>query len=590
MVKYKVNIIKHNQRIKECFIVLISFFILELFLRTKSGITIFSDTIGIYAFPAKLANYNWSDALKTANYYGPGCSIIDIPLFFLCKDPVLLYNLIGNINLFIEAIGAAILYGLIDKYCNPGDFVINAFASMFGTYCTIMSLDGYTNSPEQMNVLLSAVICLLLCKILTNSDIKGRIIPSCFLLMCLAFSIPVHIRNIVFCLGILFVYLWVFFATTAYNRNSIVTVLFILLLMLISLFLYKRFPQVYSEYIYGVNDNLGVRTNSEISINTSIPFRQLLEDAFKVLLGNIFQSVKQTYGSIIISYYLIIQKATDLYKRVINKSKPTSIDLTEVMFIYSSSMYLIGLAGLAISWAGSPRGSGYWRYYGTYSAIMISISIVYAFKNKPKIHPIVVLLLCSVFLRIIVMLSDWITDEYLSFWFTYRFLQKADARVLTGVIISATISFIGAFLITSKIKNKQIIYMLFILIFCIIPNLGNGGFLAYNASTTCDTGYSVINTLSDCGYLNKETDLYFIGYDWPHAYYQWMMMENGISRELPDADDHIYVFSHLDNEHIVKLSSKDGWQCLPLDDNEYVYSKDKQMLININTILEKISN
>ena len=566
------------------------YFLLCSFIRPKVfEITIFTyDSFGCLALPAKLAHYDWSYALGQTGYYGPGAAVPYIPIFKLFSNPLIIYNFIYLILNIIQAFAALILWHLLDKYVAKRQKVLTAVAAIIGTYFTNYIIkDIALFDVEHMTSLLIVVLAALICMYIREKSFLKTVLICAAIFLLSVYSIVVHIRNIVFAVGILSVYIYVVLTTNLTKKRIIISGVLVSVILIVYFLLYRYVPLIFKELLFARywEDSIQ-KHNMSIRVDTGVPLLETIVGTVYVLLGNIYQSIKQTYGIVIISYGILIENVVHLFGCVKNRSKSDQVDIPNVLFIYSSSMYVIGLLGTAITWHGSNRGMGYWRYYGTYTALMISISFIRALNSKfSKEKRLLTYLAAILSFGSVLALKAWTADYYVHFWFVYSFLQDG-YELISSVFYTFGIVLIGITLLVKTEKYKLRVLLTYFCIFCFIPYCFKGSLVPFVANSKCDTGYLLISELDNKGIVDSNKEIYFSGSEEAYGYYQFMMLDRGVTMDLPENDKGILVFS--DDSNIKGLSDRKDWKCIQLDDNEYVYSKDKSLLEDIQVILDKI--
>ena len=570
--------IKESKRIIIGAIGFICFYIYELYSRNKCEISIFEDHFGLMASAAKLAGYNWGEVLKLSGYYGPGFFVIFTPLLKYGSNPIVIYNAIVDVCLFVEALAMVLLYGLLNKYINRGDYYVNILVSSIVSFVVLHSEVVSSFGNEQYIVLISIILAFLICNII-NSESKIQIIMySVIYTVILAYSILVHIRNIVFLVGTIAVFLFVVIKRGKCGKRIKILSVFLALDLALCAFIYKYGPIVFSKLLFSSWDDTTQKANISIHIIQS-PFLELVQGAIYVLVGNIYESIIHTYGIMLFGYYCVGKIMTSFIKKNIirnDNEKIEYIDLRIILFVFSASMYFCGLIGLALSAHGTPRMVGYWRYYGSYSALMMAIAIIYSLNiNINTRIKAMAIIICMICFKAIMKIKWWITGKYLFFWFIYQNLKGNEEEI--GLLITFIIACVGILILFSNSKRKICYYCIFFSFTYIFLNIGNGGLAAYTVNNRCDSGYQLIKKLSDDDIINCDEDIYFIGSDESYMYYQFMCLKNGVKRNLPiNNRDGIIVFSDCSN--ISVLSPDDGWMVIQMDDNEYIYSKNESLI------------
>ena len=553
---------------------------------------IFPDHFGMLSAPAKMAGYNWNEVLKLSSYYGPGFYILFTPFLKLIKDPIVLYNLIIDIDYFGIAICAVLLHYII---CNELQYKKRWTSAIAVCIATIVSIQTAitTFSNETPSLIVLLLIIILHIRFIKSINKCHKALFCLVSILLELYSMAIHVRNIVIIL--VTVLLWMMYI--AYNMCNRISknwmYLFVpVIIGITGYFGYKIIPSLFKMAFF-TSTTAG---NQDLAIISTISAQQTILDiekgTFDILLGNIMASIKQTYGSVIISFFLIIKVFVEYFKCLRKHEVVDNLKICVFLcFSFSAGCFLVGLLGTAVQWMGNMRGSGYWRYYGTYASPMLAISILYAVDNVQKIQAkvwigviTVYFLLVKTFLYILYPKLD----TYFEFWFVYPYMQGS-SNTMYAFLFMVLVSFVGIIILLSNINgNKILVYCVYFSLFYIVPQLNGGNLLSYTTHVYCDVGYIVINELDKKGIIDKSCDLYFAGDDYPYMYYQYMMLGNGITRNIPDEDDNILIFSNKNN--IADFASENGWLSVQMDENEYVYSKDKELLKNVEMILKGLNH
>lgn len=566
--------------------VFIAVFLCNLCCRESSmPIKIFPDHFGMISSAAKFAGYSWSEVLQLSSYYGPGFYILIIPLLKLIHDPIILYNLIIDLDYLIIAICAVLLHHII---CDELEYKKRWTSAIVVCVATIVSIhiSIITFSNESPSLLILLLVIILYIKFIKSTKRWHRALCCFFSIVLEVYAMMIHVRNIVIVL--VTVLLWIMWIAYNLNNNIIKKRIYLFIPVIIGIvgyFGYKSIPAFFKSMFFTVE----TAGNQEIRIiNTQIATYDAVKGTFDILFGNILASIKQTYGIVVISYFLIIKAFVVYFKCLKDRKEVENLKICKFLcFSFSAGCFLVGLAGTAVNWMGNMRGTGYWRYYGTYAAPMLAISFLYVMDNVQKTQVKTKILVTIAYFFLI---KDFLyilyprLGKYFDFWFVYPYMQGGK-NTMHAFLFMAMVSFVGIMILLSNIKDKKIyVYCVFFALFYIVPQLKGGNLFSYTVNDYCNVGYRIINELDEQGIIDKRYDLYFVGDDYPYMYYQYMMLENGITRNIPDQNDEILVFSNRDNVNGI-ISGK-GWSGIQLDENEYVYSKDKGLLNDVEKILE----
>lgn len=551
---------------------------------------IYSDHFGLLAIPAKLSGYDWNYLISIADYYGPGFFVLYTPILKYIHDPVLIYNLLVDINFIILAISGVALQYLITRELDYKYIWRSAVSVIISNTVILQTLIVGAIGNESVIVLFTVIFSIIIVKIIkTNSYTQKTTLLVAGYFLCL-YSLTVHLRNIVFVVaaGGLVIYLCLIGKIKNNKKNRILIGIGILSAFSL-VFAYKNIPSFFMNILYDEIPN-GIRKyNTNISFEGVGFSREFIKGFFIILIGNLVASIKQTHGIILISYYLILKELKILFVYWIKKENEffnkKNISY-RVVFLFSALCYTIGLIALSVSWWWNPRGTGYWRYYGSYGLLLIFLSLLYAFEkiDLRYRHKILAIMGQTILIKIFCIDVIPILGEYLDFWFVYKYIQNNEPIICFFYTI--LIASIGGGILLSRNKFKEYIYILYFVLFAFIPYFQGGNFLSYQANERCNKTYQLINELHEEGIINAKEELYFIGRDSTLMYYQFMVLEYGFKTELPRENENIVVFSEYNSEEIG--AKEKGWFQISLDDNEYVYSTNEEIINIVEDIVNKI--
>ncbi|MDE6024111.1 MAG: hypothetical protein K2G45_01515 [Lachnospiraceae bacterium] len=574
-------------------LVFITLLILGFCLReSEYELRIMKDDISMMFLPAKLAGYNWPNVLDIAMYYGTGYYVLFTPLFKWIKDPILLYNVIIDINIGVVACCGVVLHYLLCGVLKYKDKWVAAVASIVATMIAYFDAGaGLTN--EMPILLLSILLMILLAKFIQAEKINKRVAIMVGIVLLLAYSMTIHSRNIALAVAVFAIFLLLILLKNSENDDNKFFILLCLVEFLgFSYLLYKAVPDYIATKVYSAADGSGAMWNQEITIKATAFNFDFLKNIWILFIGNVEASIKNTYGLIMVSYILMIKLACRYIKQIfgIPKRSKTNTEgeifhckAVEIVFVFSMVCYLLGLLGLSITWAGMPRGSGYWRYYGTYSSGMLAVSFMYMIENKMYLNKLkkriclaAALILGCFYIWVIPFLTD---TEYLGVWFVYSCFEDMDAMI--GFLLSALISIVGIGIIFCTKKKPVLLFALYFFAVQIISEFGGGHLTSIVANSKCDTGYRLISELED--ELPTDEVIYFTGSDSGYMAYQYMLLSRPVIRGVPTEPEHTLVFSNLKN-----AIEDSGWYRIKIDSDEYVYTRDVDMVDKVYSILENI--
>ena len=551
---------------------------------------ILQDDISMMILPAKLAGYNWPNVLDIAMYYGTGYYVLFTPLFACINDPIVLYNVIIDINIAVVALCGVLLHYLLcgvleykDKWCAA----IVSIVSVMIAYFDMGS--GLTN--EMPILLLSILLMILVGQFVKTVSVGKRIFIAIVAIVLSVYSMTIHSRNIVLAVALFGVVFLMILLQNKNDDNRYFAMLCMVEFLGFSYLMYKFVPELIASGVYSASEESGTMWNQEITMRASTFDFEFINNVWTLFVGNVVASIKNTYGLILVSYILMIKLAWTYIKLLFNipqKGKGRTEEeifqskAVEYVFVFSAVCYVLGLLGLSVTWAGMPRGTGYWRYYGTYSSGMIAVSFMYMVQNKLALNKIkkrtsilTAVLLCCFFVWVLPFLND---TEYLDTWFVYSCFESIGG--VPGFLLTVLVFVVGIAIIFWT-RSKPVLWFA-VCFFAIqtISEFGGGHLTSIEANSKCDTGYKLIQELEKTQSYNA---VYFTGSDSAYMAYQYMMLDKPVFRGVPGDAEGVLVFSNLKN-----AIESGGWYRVKIDSNEYVYSRDPEMLEMIYSVMENI--
>ena len=584
LLKYKVDYI----------LVFIIIFLIDVCCRHECiEIKIYPDHFGMTASAAKLSGYNWNEVLNLSPYYGPGYYILFTPILKFIKNPIYLYNIICDIDFAMAALCGVLLHHIICDVLHYAKRWNSAIISAITTLMTFqMEIITFSNEAPSLFLMLLLIYCIL--KYMASGTYNVKIFYSIIFIILQLYALTVHVRNIVFAAGIAVTFIVIIFLDRRFHKSksSYLICGMVLIAVLLGFLGYKKIPAFFSGLLFN-NVSGSAMGNQEIVVPKTSSIEDMiivLKGSLQVFLGNIIQSIKQTYGLILVSYFLIFKEIIYIIRIIIKKKNNTNKKVDSnvfiqfnIVFVFSATCFILGLLGTCVSWAGNMRGSGYWRYYGTYSTPMLALSLIYAidnFADVPLKFKLLLMGVCSISVKLFITILIPILGTYFDFWFVYPYMQGGE-NTMSAFMLTFVIAAVGGIILIFANRHKIAMYIILFAVGYIIPQLKGGNLLSYVPNNICDTGYEVINELAGNNVIDKEKDLYFIGTDNGYLYYQYMMLGNGITRNIPENAENIIVFSN-------QGAPEGEWMTITLDDNEYANTKDMELYSKINQALEEV--
>lgn len=91
------------------FFMLLLFCFYQFSIRKLYGFSVFPDEFSYWAYAAEAAGYDWSEVISLGSFYSYGYSILLLPVFILCKDPVTAYRAAVALNFILLGLSYMLL-------------------------------------------------------------------------------------------------------------------------------------------------------------------------------------------------------------------------------------------------------------------------------------------------------------------------------------------------------------------------------------------------------------------------------------------------------------------------------------------------
>ncbi len=155
------------------------------------------DECGALAYAAKLTGNDWSYIFeKSGLYYGSGTTLPFFYVFYLVKDPTILYRIMLAVGCLWRTLPVFICYKIAKEYLDITDDRTIAFMSIAAILGTPTRGSAIDNEP--MLILTGWISAYLVLKIIDHKSKKALIIDCVLLAIILAYSYTAHQRSIVY--------------------------------------------------------------------------------------------------------------------------------------------------------------------------------------------------------------------------------------------------------------------------------------------------------------------------------------------------------------------------------------------------------
>ena len=230
-----------------------------------SYIGIVSDEVSTLSSGALLAGYDWSMVVSNAGYYGPGMISLFYPLFYLVKDPIILYHILLICVSILQSSQAFLCFDILKNHLKLKSNTLIILFSVLSSY--IVTRRGVNITNEHMLIFLTWVIVYLIFKLM-DSESKSNIYKSgisILLSFILCYSFTVHTRSITY----LYAFLIIFVLYFLLKRKLLVKII----PFIISFAIFYFFSQYFIEFIKNNNtileNGLMIRNSYVPSVNLS---------------------------------------------------------------------------------------------------------------------------------------------------------------------------------------------------------------------------------------------------------------------------------------------------------------------------------
>lgn len=160
------------------------------------------DESSTLALPAYLAGYDWSYLMgKTRYYYGYGMAVLFTPIFYLIKNPVLLYRAILVMCAALQTIPGIIAFYILGKFFNQKNQHVKLLLALIASYCVSSTITTVAN--EHMIYICAWMLGWLLLELINCKNYRKKCIYTCNLMIVAFYALTCHERCKVFIIAII---------------------------------------------------------------------------------------------------------------------------------------------------------------------------------------------------------------------------------------------------------------------------------------------------------------------------------------------------------------------------------------------------
>lgn len=546
------------------FVLVFATFLLEYFSCGFTAMRVYQDDMGFMAGVAKLAGFNWNEAISLTKYYGPCYYIFYFLVFKYVKDPLLIRNILIAGNGFVLALSSGILFFTLRNIFEKIGKWWLAFASG-ATVFSIIKLET-TLSNEYMNVCILSLIVFLLVKYFKSTKKKFKIVIAAFVVLSLIYAVSIHSRNVVLLIGILVCIVW----SAIKKQVSIKEMIIWGAIMIVPVICYKVLPSLFIRSIWV---NISHTKNASVDAADMLSRVSSLKEFNLFLItivGNFDMTIKNTFGVVLIGLYLYVLDLIKLGIRKINNEELVNEWPKHIALTFSIVCYGLGMVGTSMSWRGNPKGMGYWRYYGLYILIFFAISMVSWFSEKQTRTKIIGYIgLIYVVVSKLFLVNVWPIVEktrYYTYgiidWMKSLSIEHSMMLLISIIIISAVVA--------ALIFKKRILFIVIVSLGIILPSVQFPYLNKVECSGVADQSLKIMNEYRE----REDIEWYYYGEDDTYLYFQYLLLDKKMGRDIPD-DNKGTIVVFFNNPEL--FEENDDLDIISLDVDEYIYTNNEKI-------------
>lgn len=587
------------------FIVLIVF---NLFVPCMRSIP---DEMGAMAFAADLNGYNWKYVLThPAKYYGNSMAFIMLPFFKFVKNPLILYQCLLGIGAFLHAIPAYIACRIIQKYYKiTKNLYLIMGIGILSAFFTPTRSTNIDNEP-----VLIAVCWLLIYFIIALQHIEKKTTRKIYSFLCaviLVFSYLSHTRAIIYSL----VFAITLIIYRIYTNRNLVHVPIFFGTYAAFFILAIKITEKLKNMLF-MDDQLGLIKNtpeelaSSVATNIESVFSIIgIQSFFDLFFSNFWISFVFGFGIIIFMFCKLLEKSRIKTIALINKKQVVSKPDLFFPELFCIAGFFISLIGVCIVWLPNAmsvhlegtnlsRGHFYLRYYGNYISPLVLFFIIEGCRDKKKFFSRKLIFLS---LTMVIISAGYSVLSYLGItsinyqynldWFYYfapfsGMLNSWPNTIQTlSYFASATLFAIVIFVVLTHVRSFNLKKITAVLLILFIWYYGYGVTRFDRPYSTSENYYGAVNSFyrlyaQDKSILRDIDKIYYNNPVYGPAYIvQFMFPEYPVITDLQlmQSEENIV----LSSEQIANEEKLADYVYVQLDENEFLYFKDKYIETNL---------
>ena len=561
-----------------------------------------SDEIATLSGAAHFAGLDWSAVISKAGYYGSGFYGLFFWLFNITDNPFIIYKCMLMGAALAQAFVTVVSFVIMQRHFEIRDGKVLCIFSVACSYMAVTFPNRTYN--EHILILLTWIVTLLFLELKKSIGYKVKTgILTGILMLILAYGLTVHTRALTLWIACAFVVLLYFYL----YKKWLISRRVVLFGGIISYIAGTQFVTLIQRTVWAAENGETVRNGViNVSINFKILDPTTWFSALSVILGQLNTISVFTGGFMILCFVFMTWLFFGMLRDKLKNKNLMILEDKELYFIIS--VYLLSCVGMTIvaqtiSWLpgvieGVKDGFGteiyamkaitYIRYFGPYLGPGIMAGFVCGYKNrdwfKRYFKPaLIIFFALQVFWTAAILpfiKNNGVTKEVFVALSLSKPGQKVDMMTyLPGVIITIIVFLVMIYLYK---KNKAIIPVMIVSFLCMFQYIYTSVYFDQYASKKnmkkANAGYALVQKMENKVVLPKELYVYDATEKTDHQIfylYQFMLNRYNIIPELPEKeDDQAIIFS---NSSEVKKLYQMGYQCIPLDKNEFVYAKGEWM-------------
>ncbi|MCI8924647.1 MAG: hypothetical protein HFI45_11755 [Lachnospiraceae bacterium] len=155
------------------------------------GFSIFPDEFTYWSYAANMAGYDWSGIVSLGSYYSYGYGLVLLPVFILCRDPVIAYRIAVSVNFLFLFLAFIFLVKVMRRLFPEKDIPVEMFSA-----AAILFPGNLFYAQMAMTEVLLLFLYILAGWLLLDYISRDRKLTLCVLITLLMYSYSVHMRTI----------------------------------------------------------------------------------------------------------------------------------------------------------------------------------------------------------------------------------------------------------------------------------------------------------------------------------------------------------------------------------------------------------